>query len=67
MDMSFADQALVAEWLWKSPKLEVGVHEVPEEIDRTVAKLKLEGLGIRIDELTEEQRKYLTSWNEGTV
>jgi adenosylhomocysteinase len=67
MDMSFADQALVAEWLWKSPKLEVGVHEVPEEIDRTVAKLKLEGLGVRIDELTEEQRKYLTSWGEGTV
>jgi adenosylhomocysteinase len=67
MDMSFADQALVAEWLWKSPKLEVGVHEVPEEIDRTVAKLKLEGLGVKIDELTEEQRKYLTSWGEGTV
>ena len=67
MDMSFADQALVAEWLWKSPRLEVGVHEVPGEIDRTVAKLKLEGLGVRIDELTEEQRKYLTSWGEGTV
>ncbi len=67
MDMSFADQALVAEWLWKSPRLEVGVHDVPEEIDRTVARLKLEGLGVRIDELTEEQRKYLRSWGEGTV
>ena len=40
---------------------------VPEEIDRTVARLKLEGLGVRIDELTEEQRKYLRSWGEGTV
>jgi adenosylhomocysteinase len=67
MDMSFADQALVAEWLWKNPRLEVGVHDVPEEIDRTVARLKLEGLGVRIDELTEEQRKYLRSWGEGTV
>jgi len=67
MDMSFADQALVAEWLWKSPRLEVGVHDVPEEIDRSVARLKLEGLGVRIDELTEEQRKYLRSWGEGTV
>jgi len=67
MDMSFADQALVAEWLWKGEKLESRVHEVPEEIDSTVARLKLEGMGIEIDELTEEQKKYLSSWKEGTV
>ena len=67
MDMSFGNQALVAEWLWKSEKLETRVHEVPEEIDATVAMLKLKGMGIEIDELTEEQRRYLTSWKEGTI
>jgi adenosylhomocysteinase len=67
MDMSFANQALVAEWMWKSEKLEPRVHDVPEEIDSTVARLKLEGMGIEIDVLTEEQEKYLTSWREGTV
>jgi len=67
MDMSFADQALVAEWLWKGDRLEPKVHEVPEEIDATVARLKLRGMGIEIDELTDEQRSYLTSWREGTI
>ncbi len=67
MDMSFADQALVAEWLWKGPKLEPKVYDVPREIDQTVARLKLEGMGIRIDKLTKEQEKYLSSWKEGTV
>ena len=67
MDMSFANQALVAEWLWKSEKLEPRVHDVPKEIDSMVARLKLEGMGIEIDVLTEEQEKYLTSWREGTV
>jgi adenosylhomocysteinase len=67
MDMSFADQSLVAEWLWKGEKLEPRVYEVPKHIDETVAKLKLDGMGIEIDVLTEEQEKYLTSWKEGTV
>jgi len=67
MDMSFADQALVAEWLWKGERLAPRVYDVPEEIDATVARLKLRGMGIEIDELTEEQRRYLASWREGTV
>ena len=67
MDMSFANQALVAEWLWKGERLEPRVHDVPEEIDAKVARLKLRGMGIEIDELTDEQRRYLTSWKEGTI
>ena len=67
MDMSFADQALTAEWVWMSPKLEVRVHDVPEEIDRKVARLKLETMGVGIDMLTEEQIKYMGSWEEGTA
>ncbi|UCH58048.1 MAG: adenosylhomocysteinase, partial [Candidatus Bathyarchaeota archaeon] len=67
MDMSFADQALVAEWLWEGEKLAPRVYDVPRSIDETVARLKLEGMGIRIDVLTEEQEKYLSSWKEGTV
>ena len=67
MDMSFADQALTAEWVWMSPKLEVRVHDVPEEIDRKVARLKLMTMGMGIDELTEEQIKYMSSWEEGTA
>jgi adenosylhomocysteinase len=67
MDMSFADQSLVAEWLWKGEKLEPKVYEVPGHIDETVARLKLDGMGIKIDVLTEEQERYLSSWKEGTV
>ena len=67
MDMSFADQALVAEWLWKNPPTEPKVYDVPKSIDEHVARLKLEGMGIEIDTLTERQKKYLTSWKEGTV
>ncbi|MCW4037027.1 MAG: adenosylhomocysteinase [Candidatus Bathyarchaeota archaeon] len=67
MDMSFADQALVAEWLWKGEKLEPKVYDVPGEIDETVARLKLQGMGIRIDALTKEQEMYLSSWKEGTL
>jgi adenosylhomocysteinase len=67
MDLSFADQALVAEWLWKSPKLDVRVHEVPREIDDNVAMLKLEAMGVSIDKLSEKQEKYLRSWREGTI
>jgi len=66
MDMSFADQALTAEWLTTQSNLKPDVYDVPEEIDREVAKLKLATMGIRIDELTPAQRAYLTSWQEGT-
>jgi adenosylhomocysteinase len=67
MDMSFANQALVVEWLAENAKkLEKKVYDVPVEIDKDVARLKLETMGIRIDELTEEQRNYLESWEEGT-
>ncbi|HVL90534.1 MAG TPA: adenosylhomocysteinase [Actinomycetota bacterium] len=67
MDMSFADQALTAEWLAKGQvPLEKRVYDVPREIDEEVARLKLQTLGLRIDELTPEQVKYLSSWREGT-
>ncbi|MBS7637838.1 adenosylhomocysteinase [Candidatus Bathyarchaeota archaeon] len=67
MDMSFANQALSVEYLWRSEKLEPGVYRVPEEIDEKVAGLKLKGMGVEIDELTDEQRRYLKSWREGTL
>jgi adenosylhomocysteinase len=67
MDMSFANQALCAEYMVKNKgKLEVKVNPVPEEIDKEVARLKLKAMGVAIDTLTAEQRKYLTSWQEGT-
>ncbi len=67
MDMSFANQALSAEHIIKNKgKLEVKVHVVPEELDKQIAKLKLEAMGIKIDKLTEEQKKYLASWQTGT-
>lgn len=67
MDMSFANQALCVEWLVRSAgELAPQVYSVPEEIDRQVAALKLEAMGVRIDQLTPEQRRYLESWEEGT-
>ncbi len=67
MDMSFSNQALVAEYLaTRGHTLEKRVYRVPVEIDRAVAKMKLEAMGVRIDELTEEQQRYLTSWEQGT-
>ena len=67
MDMSFANQALCAEYMVKNKgKLEIKVHPVPEEIDKEVARLKLRAMGMAIDTLTAEQRKYLASWEEGT-
>ena len=67
MDMSFANQALCAEYLAKNAsRLEKKVYPVPEAIDRTVAQIKLESMGIRIDKLSPEQEKYLASWTEGT-
>jgi len=66
MDMSFANQALCVEYMVKRGKVEPGVYPVPKEIDREVGRLKLLSMGITIDTLTEEQRKYLESWEEGT-
>lgn len=67
MDMSFSNQALSVEYLTKVEGLPPKVHRVPEEIDRLVAKLKLEAMGVEIDELTEEQRAYLMEWRRGTA
>jgi adenosylhomocysteinase len=67
MDMSFADQALSAEFMVKNAKtLEKRVYKVPDELDKRVAKLKLESMGIKIDRLTPEQEEYLAGWAEGT-
>ena len=67
MDMSFANQALSAEYAIKNADtLEKKVYGVPEDIDKEIARLKLETMGIAIDQLTEEQAKYLASWDEGT-
>jgi len=67
MDMSFANQALCVEHLTKHAKaLENKVYGVPEEIDKHIARLKLASMGIAIDRLTEEQEKYLHSWEMGT-
>lgn len=67
MDMSFANQALAAEYIVKNnKKLENKVYLIPENIDREIAKLKLKSMGISIDKLTKEQKKYLSSWQEGT-
>ena len=67
MDMSFANQALSAEYIVKNGKdLKKIVYSVPEEIDREIAKLKLEAMNINIDTLTDEQVRYLNSWQEGT-
>ncbi len=67
MDMSFANQALSVEYLVKDgSKLEKKVYSVPKEIDEMVARLKLESMGIKIDTLTEEQERYLKSWEMGT-
>ncbi len=67
MDMSFANQALAAEYLVKNhASLEKKVYAVPEEQDKRVARLKLESLGVKIDRLTPQQEEYLASWSEGT-
>jgi adenosylhomocysteinase len=67
MDMSFANQALSVEFIVNhAAELERRVYVVPEDIDREIARLKLETMGVEIDELTEEQARYLASWDEGT-
>jgi adenosylhomocysteinase len=67
MDLSFANQALAAEYLvQRKDSLAKGVYTVPEEIDRRIAELKLHALGITVDALTEKQQEYLASWESGT-
>jgi adenosylhomocysteinase len=67
MDMSFANQALCVEYIaTREQRLPVDVYDVPTDIDQEVARLKLASMGIAIDELTDEQKKYLSSWEEGT-
>ncbi|MFH1366692.1 MAG: adenosylhomocysteinase [Patescibacteria group bacterium] len=67
MDMSFANQALCSEWVAKNyKKLKKQVYSVPEVIDESVAAMKLKTMGVKIDKLTEEQKKYLASWEVGT-
>jgi adenosylhomocysteinase len=67
MDMSFANQALAAEYaVQNAASLERQVYAVPEEIDNEIARLKLATMGVDIDRLTDEQAKYLASWDEGT-
>jgi adenosylhomocysteinase len=67
MDMSFANQALASEYMVKNAsQLKAQVYSVPEAIDRQIAKLKLESMGIQVDKLTPDQEQYLASWSEGT-
>src|SRR6266851_6364970 len=66
MDMSFATQAMASEWAAKVKHLEIKVHEVPVEIEQDVAAVKLAAMGIKLDTLTAEQKKYLASWESGT-
>ncbi|MBN1244637.1 adenosylhomocysteinase [Candidatus Bathyarchaeota archaeon] len=67
MDMSFANQALCAEYMAKTAKLPPKVYTVPTDIDESIAELKLKSMGVKIDELTEEQKKYLAAWEMGTT
>ena len=67
MDMSFANQALGAEYIVKhAHELEKKVHVLPKELDHEIAEIKLKSMGIEIDVLTPEQVKYLSSWQSGT-
>jgi adenosylhomocysteinase len=67
MDMSFANQALCVEYMAKTAKMPPKVYTVPKDIDETVAELKLKAMGVKIDELTTEQKKYLATWEMGTT
>ena len=68
MDMSFANQALSIEYLAQQHgRLDAAVYDVPQEIDEEVARLKLAAMGVTIDALTEEQERYLSSWEQGTA
>ena len=67
MDMSFSNQALCVEYLAKNPGMKPKVYDVPREVDEIVARLKLKSMHIAIDEMTEEQKRYISSWESGTV
>jgi adenosylhomocysteinase len=67
MDMSFANQALCVEYITRNDKMEPKVYQVPKEIDENIAKLKLDSMHIKIDKLTKEQKKYLSTWELGTT
>jgi adenosylhomocysteinase len=67
MDMSFANQALCSEYIAKTAKLLTKVYTVPKDLDEKVAELKLKSMGVSIDELTAEQKKYLSTWEMGTT
>jgi len=67
MDMSFANQALCVEYLVKERKMEPKVYSVPKQIDELVARLKLVAIGVEIDELMEEQKRYISTWEAGTI
>jgi adenosylhomocysteinase len=67
MDMSFANQALCVEYLAKTEKMPPKVYQVPKEIDEEIARLKLNAMRIKIDELTDEQKRYLATWEMGTT
>jgi adenosylhomocysteinase len=67
MDMSFANQALCVEYIARNDRMEPKVHQVPKEIDENIADLKLDSMHIKIDKLTVEQRKYLSTWELGTT
>jgi len=67
MDMSFANQALSVEYLVKKKKMEPKVYGVPREIDETVSRIKLDAIGVEIDELTDRQKRYLATWETGTT
>jgi adenosylhomocysteinase len=67
MDMSFSNQALSVEYIAKTGKMPPKVYPVPKQIDETIARLKLDAMKIKIDELTEEQKKYLVTWEMGTT
>jgi adenosylhomocysteinase len=67
MDMSFANQALACEYLVKNKgQLEAGLHSIPVEVDKEIARLKLQAMGVMIDSLTPEQTEYMNSWTSGT-
>ena len=67
MDMSFANQALACEYLVNNKgKLEPGLYSIPEDVDKDIARLKLEAMGIKIDTLTSAQIEYMNSWTSGT-
>jgi adenosylhomocysteinase len=67
MDMSFANQALSAEWVAKHYRsLDKKVYRIPQDIDREISRLKLQSMGVAIDKLTKEQEKYLSGWEAGT-